>query len=339
MEKQLVKITLPEIKLIVGDSVVKVLEPCTIKIDKDKKTAGGEKVDEARQIKSAIKGMIPRNSIFKSMKQKMITELKKGVAIELADGTVVNLEMHHQHGWTFDIPISISMLNKAIGQHVPVTYANFVHNGLYKLKRGKLHRDKLKRDKLKRDKLKRDNASSVAPKAKATSTEDDGKFHVSPKAKATLTALGYIKIENGDCTITAAGQVVLDRLAKHDPSIDSSCRMKLTRAMFCTKDPTLPAFEWARDNGFIEYVKENATRQPWYVKDDVYRFCWYPTKVGAAWLEKNAKKILRHHSCSTTRKVEMIPFMPLGYLNEYLSSPNKDTRNLAERRLQTIKAR
>lgn len=320
MEKQLVKINFPEIKLVIGDSVIRVLDSCTIE------------ADSAKEIKSAIKGRIPRGNIFGEMKQKMIEELKKGVDIELADGTVVNLAMNHQHGWMFDIPISTSMLNKAKGQHVPVTYANFVHNGLYKLKNGNSILQEAREELMK---LTSSKAEEALIKAKEALIKIKKALirSVSQKAKATLIELGYIK--NGDYAITVQGQDALDRLARIDPSTDPSCRMKLTRAMFCIKDPTLPAFEWAKNNSFIEYVKADATpRQPWYVED---KACWYPTKIGAAWLEKNAKKILRHHSASKTRKVEMIPFMPLGHLNEYLSSPDKDTRDLAERRLQVIK--
>ena len=143
--------------------------------------------------------------------------------------------------------------------------------------------------------------------------------------------------------ITSEGEATLERLARVDPSKDSSCRMKLTRAMFYRNDPTLPAFEWAKNNGFIEYVKSNAMpRLSWYVYDDPDTdttsrgACWYPTRIGAMWLEQNAKKILRHHSTSKTRKIEMIPFMPLDYLGEYLSSPDGDVRELAERRQQVI---
>lgn len=292
MEMQDVKIKLPEVKLVIGETVMTVLEPCTVK------------VDSAKKIKSAIKGKIPKDHIFWDMKRKIINVLKDGVDIELGDGTVIALAMNHQHGWQFDIPISTSMLNKAVGQHVPVTYAAFVHNGLYKLKHGDA-------------------------------------FHVSPKAKATLIELGYIT--NGDYVVTNAGQDVLDRLAKTDPSTDSSCRMKLTRAMFCRNDPTLPAFEWAKNNDFIAYVSNDTEpRQPWYVYDDPLSntssrgATWYPTMRGAEWLEKNAARILRHHSCSKTRKVEMIPFMPLDHLSEYLSHQDKDIRGLADRRLKIV---
>jgi len=291
MEMQDVEIKFPEIKLVIGDTVMSVLKPYTVR------------VDAAKDIKSAIKSKIPKDTIFWTMKQKIIRALKKGVNIKLADGTVVSLAMNHQHGWQFDIPISTSMLNKATGQHVPVTYAAFVHNGLYKLK----HNDA---------------------------------FRVSTKAKATLIELGYV---NGDYTITVLGQDVLDRLAGTDPSTDSSCRMKLTRAMFCRQDPTLPAFEWAKNNNFIEYVKANTMpRQSWYVLHEALPSrgaCWYPTKIGAAWLEKNAVRINKHHSCSTTRKIEMIPFMPLSHLSEYLSHTDKDIRGLAERRLRILQAR
>lgn len=310
-----VKIKLPEVKLIVGNTEMVVLEPCTIQIDENKKTKKGSKVDEANQIKRAIKKKIPRNHIFWSMKQSILRELEKGVDIELDDGTEIKLEMNHQHGWLFEIPISKSMLNKATGRHVPVTYANFVHNALYKIRHG-------------------------------------DESHVSPKAKATLIELAYI-ISGG--IITKEGEAALERLAQVNPSKDNSCRMKLTRAMFCRNDPTLPAFEWAKDNGFIEYVKANAMpRRPWYVYDELAQAlvsvvprssgnprgaCWYPTRTGAMWLEQNAAKILRHHSASRTRKIEMIPFMPLDYLSEYLSDSDDDVRGLAERRLQIIKRR
>lgn len=293
MEMQDVKINLPEVKLVIGDKVMTILEPCTVR------------VDSAKTLKSAIKGKIPKDHLFWDMKQKMINVLKKGVDVELADGTVIALTMNHQHGWQFDIPISTSMINKAVGQHVPVTYAAFVHNGLYKLQHGDA-------------------------------------FHVSQKAKATLIELGYIT--NGGYVVTKAGHEVLGRLAKTNPSTDSSCRMKLTRVMFCRTDNTLPAFEWAKNNNFIEYVgADEMPRQPWYVcdnrsEDNANRgACWYPTTIGAAWLEKNAARILRHHSCSTTRKVEMIPFMPLDHLSEYLSHPDEDIRGLAERRLRLVK--
>lgn len=300
-----VKIKLPEVKLVIGNTQMVVLEPCTIQIDEDKKTKKGAKVDEAKQIKRAIKRKIPRNHIFWNMKQRILRELKKGIDIELADGTTVALEMNHQRGWLFDIPISVSMLNKATGRHVPVTYAAFVHNALYKIQHG--------------------DAS-----------------HVTAKARATLIELGYII--NGDM-ITREGESTLERLARVDPSKDSSCRMKLARAMFCRRDPTLPAFEWAKDNSFIEYVKANTKpRRPWYVYDESASSiprgaCWYPTRIGAMWLEQNAEKILRHHSASRRRKIEMIPFMPLDYLSEYLSDSDDDVRGLAERRLQLIKGR
>lgn len=289
MEMQDIVIKFPEIKLVIGNTVMHLLGPCTIS------------ADEAKKIKSAIKSNIPRDAIFWDMKQEIIRELGKGIDIELADGTVVSLAMNHQHGWQFDIPISTSMINKATGQHVPVTYAAFVHNALYKL-------------------------------------EHDDVFSVSTKAKATLIELGYII--NGDYTITKAGKAVLDRLAKVDPSTDSSCRMKLTRAMFCRNDPTLPAFYWLQQNGFIEYVKTfTMPRQPWYVLDQSASrgACWYPTRIGAEWLEKNAIRILKHHSASRTRKIDMIPFMPLDHLSEYLSSTDIGVRELAEYRLHVIK--
>jgi len=291
MEMQDVVIEFPEITLVIGNTKMSVLKPCTVRVDTVKK------------IKKAVKSKIPKDSIFWIMKQKIIRELGKGVDIKLADGTVVSLAMNHQHGWQFDIPISTSMINKATGQHVPVTYAAFVHNALYKL-------------------------------------DHDDVFRVSTKAKATLIELGYIT--NGDYTITAAGKAVLDQLAKVDPSTDSSCRMKLTRAMFCRNDPTLPAFDWLKQNDFIEYVKAfTMPRQPWYVLDQSASrgACWYPTMIGAAWLEKNAVRINKHHSCSTTRKIEMIPFMPLSHLSEYLSHTDKDIRGLAERRLRILQAR
>jgi len=313
MSEHEVKIKLPEVKLIIGNTQMTILKPCTVQIDENEKTKSGAKVDEARQIKRAIRSKIPRDYIFWDMKRQILKELKKGVDIELADGTIITLEMNHQHGWLFEIPISVSMLNKATGHHVPVTYAAFVHNAMYKIQHGDASR-------------------------------------VTPKARATLIELGYII--NGDI-ITSEGEATLKRLARVDPSKDSSCRMKLTRAMFCRNDPTLPAFEWAKDNGFIEYVKANAMpRQPWYVYDELAQSlvsvvpsssgnprgaCWYPTRIGALWLEQNAKKILRHHSASKTRKIEMIPFMPLDYLGEYLSSPDGDVRELAERRQQVIK--
>lgn len=329
MEKQQVKIEFPEIKVVIGSKETIIMKPITI-------TAA-----DAKQIKQAIKGKIPRDHVIRDMKKAMIEQLKHGVNIELADGTVVAVPMEHKHGWQFDVSISTSMINKASGQHVPVTYANFVHNALYKLKHGDSVSPEAQAELIK---LASPKAKKALVEARATLIRS-----VSQKAKATLIELGYIK--NGDYVralpvfyvVSAKGVSVLEHLSRVDPAADPSCRMKLTRAMFCKKDPTLPAFEWAEANGFIEYVRADAMpRQPWYVSD--YRpgkprgACWYPTEIGAAWLEKNAVRILKHHSCSATRKGEMIPFMPLSHLSEYLSHTKKDVRDKAERRLRLIKA-
>lgn len=295
MEKQRVKIEFPEIKVVIGSKEMIILQPITV-------TA-----TDAKQIRQAIKGRIPRDSIFWDMKKAMIDQLGHGVNIELGDGTVVAVPLNHKHGWQFDISISTSMLNKASGQHVPVTYANFVHNALYKL-------------------------------------NHDDESRVSQKARATLIELGYTK-KGYLNELTTKGALVLERLSRVNPAADPSCRMKLTRAIFCRNNPTLPAFEWAKDNGYIEYVNANIEpRQPWYVFDHLSSgnprgACWYPTKIGAAWLEENAVRINKHHSCSATRKIEMIPFMPLSYLSEYLSHADKDVRGLAERRLRILQAR
>jgi len=258
-------------------------------------------VNDAKDIKKVIRQAIPNNYIFWYMQQDVAKEIAKGVDVTFEDGTVVKVPMVHTKGWRFDINISTSMINKTKGKHVPVTYGNFVHNALYKVQNG------------------------------------DGR-NASNKAKAALTSLEFVTKDAK--SVSSVGAMALSRLAKVNPAEDKSCRMKFTRALVSDVDPTTPAFTFASENGYVHYVEEDdEPREYWYIgdyeeRDPVARF--YPTKKGAQWLEVNCEKILKHHSCSPTRRLQMIPFMPMRYLNEYLTSEKQNIRLMAKARLDVI---
>jgi len=262
-------------------------------------------VSDANEIKKSIRKAIPDYNLYWDMQRDIVKELVKGINVTFKDGTVIKVPMVHikKNSWKFDINISTSMINKTRGKHVPVTYGNFVHNALYKIQK---NRDKL---------------------------------HVSTKAKAALTSLGFVTKDAK--SITSIGAVTLGRLEKIDPAEDKSCRMKFTRALVSGIDPTTPAFTFALENDYVHYVEEDdEPREYWYIKDfeldrdPISRF--YPTKKGAQWLEANCEQILRHHSCSQTRRLQMIPFMPMSHLNVYLTSTKQHLRLVAKARLNAL---
>lgn len=287
-----------------GQSVIIKLPEVYLTIGDTKKRLLGPvktEVNDAKDIKGIIRKKIPNNYIFWYMREDITREIAKGVEVTFEDGTVVKVPMVHKKGWRFDINISTSMINRTMGKHVPVTYGNFVHNALYKIQNG------------------------------------DGS-HVSNKAKAALTSLGYVTKDAK--SVTSTGAMALARLAEVNPAEDKSCRMKFTRALVSDHDPTTPAFTFASENGYVRYVEEDEQpREYWYIGDyekrgPVARF--YPTKKGAQWLEANCEKILKHHSCSQTRRLQMIPFMPMSHLNVYLTSKEQNIRLMAKARLDVI---
>lgn len=261
------------------------------------------RISDAGDIKKTIRRAIPNNFIFTYMQQDIVKALAKGVDVTFEDGTVVKVPMVHRgrQGWRFDINISTSSINKTMGKHVPVTWGNFVHNALYKL-------------------------------------QNEDRFHVSDKAIATLVSLGFITKDTSN--VTSTGAIALSKLEQVNPAEDKSCRMKFTRALVSDTDPTTPAFTFALENGYVHYVAEDdEPREDWYMDDFGDREPpprFYPTDKGAQWLEANCEKILKHHSCSATRRVQIIPFMPMSYLNEYLTSEDQMKRLAAKARLTAL---
>ena len=286
MNSQVVTIELPEISYKVNGKTFSLMKHAKVQ------------VDNAQDIKRAIKKRVPRDQDLWEIKQKILRTLEKGITVVTEDGTRIDVPLGHKWGWQFDINISDSMINKVAGKRVPVTYGNFVHNALYKMSK-------------------------------------EGDVNVSNKAKATLISLEYVK--NG--SITETGCRILEVLEEQiNPATDKSCRMKFTRALFEEDDPFLPAFTFAKDNGYLHWVYETDSAEPWYVNHfgDRKESQYYPTKKGAKWLEENCVRILKHHSCSAKRRFDMISFMPAEYLNAYLTSKDPEIRRRATMRLDVV---
>jgi len=362
MNEQQVTIELPVIKVTIGNTERQYLGPLEAK------------VASANDIRRIIRNAIPSNEMFKCMKKDAIEAIAKGVDITFKDGTAIKVPMNHTHGWKFDVTISTSMINKAMGKHVPVTYGNFVHNALYKIQGnnglllssiGLEFQSDLDSRSVSERLLQefRNNGILLSDYAPFISIEETGnkwlitdvrgvysirreedrlnvynRFNVSDKAAAALVSLGFTTKDG--VAVTATGATVLSRLETVNPAEDKSCRMKFTRALVSAVDPTTPAFTFALENAYVHYVEEDdKPREYWYTEDykergPITRF--YPTKKGAQWLETNCEKILKHHSCSPTRRLQMIPYLPMSHLNVYLTSEKQEERLAAKARLKAL---
>jgi len=143
---------------------------------------------------------------------------------------------------------------------------------------------------------------------------------IDKKTLATLTWLGLTMFPN---TILSQGEKVLIELDQIDPSNYPSLVSQFGGALLGTRPADTPVCDFAEKEGFVDISRSGVVT---------------PTDRGKQWLIDHCKELLKGN-CTEKRMLELVPYMPMEHLSEFLASSKEKVREAAKKRADELEGR
>jgi hypothetical protein len=141
---------------------------------------------------------------------------------------------------------------------------------------------------------------------------------IEPKIRESLAKLELIDSEGH---IVPRGERTLEELNEINPSTNPKLVMPFASALLGYELEAIPISKFVRDNDFVRNINHRGQNI---------------TAKGKEWLVDNCYKILQHKSCTNGFKIELIPYIPMECLSEFLASNSETIRMEARRRAREL---
>lgn len=150
-------------------------------------------------------------------------------------------------------------------------------------------------------------------------------FTPAPEDLQTIVTLERLDLI-GKAKLVPNGVYVLEELEKINPSEVSSLVTPFAGVLLSTQTELTPMGHFAVDRGFIER------------KDDRYTTPQVPDLLtnGKDWLTANCLAIVNSSSCSETRKLSLVEYLPLKWLPSFLTHASAKIREAARERANRL---